>query len=135
MATLAGRSDLAKHFLVSALIAAEAGSPLAQAIGVYKEIEDSRHGSGFSFSDIGADRAGTRFGEIASVSPRRARELAESLASGASEADFMPVVSDLPEFLSEDEFRRRYDEVGSPAYEKMITMIDRRIAALSLLQR
>jgi len=132
-ATLAGRSDLAKHFLVSALIAAEAGSPLAHAIGVYKEIEDSRRGSGFSFSDIGADRAGTRFGEIASLSPQRARNLTKSLASGASEADFMPVVSDLPEFLSEGEFKRRYGEVGSPAYEKVIALIDRRISALPLL--
>jgi len=40
--TLAGRDDFARHFLVSAAVAAEAGSPLADALGVYKEVEDSR---------------------------------------------------------------------------------------------
>ncbi len=45
--TLAGRDDFPKHFLISAAIAAEAGSPLADAIGVYKEVDDSRGGSGF----------------------------------------------------------------------------------------
>ena len=32
------------------------------AIGVYKEVRDSRGGSGFSFNDMAANRAGTRFG-------------------------------------------------------------------------
>src|SRR5262249_3675661 len=35
--TLAGRDDFPKHFLISAAIAAEAGTPLADAVGVYKE--------------------------------------------------------------------------------------------------
>ena len=56
--TLAGRDDFPRHFLISAVIAAEAGSPLADAVGLHKEIGDSRGGSGFSFNDIGADRAG-----------------------------------------------------------------------------
>jgi hypothetical protein len=95
--TLAGRDDFAKHFLLSAAIAAEGGSPLADAIGVYKEIADSRGGSGFSFNDMGANRAGTRFGEVASQSPGRARQLARAVASGVKESDFMPDVSDLPD--------------------------------------
>jgi hypothetical protein len=133
--TLAGRDDFPKHFLVSAAIAAEAGSPLADAIGVHKEIEDSRGGSGFSFNDIGANRAGTRFGEVASQSPQRARELARALASGVAESDFMPDVSDLPEFLAEAEFKRRFGSLGSPAYETMIASIEQRIDALPLLRR
>ena len=131
--TLAGRDDFPKHFLVSAAIAAEAGSPLADAVGVYKEVEDSRGGSGFSFNDIGANRAGTRFGEVASQSPRRARELAKALASGVDESDFMPDVSDLSEFMAEAEFKRRFGGVDSPDYEKMIATIDERINALPLL--
>jgi hypothetical protein len=132
---LAGRDDFPKHFLVSAAIAAEAGSPLADAIGVYKEIEDSRGGSGFSFNDIGADRAGTRFGELASQSPGRARELARAVAAGVREADFMPDVSDLPEYLPEAEFRRRYGGVGGPGYQKMMATIEERVAARPLLRR
>jgi hypothetical protein len=133
--TLAGRDDFPKHFLVSAAIAAEAGSPLADAIGVYKEVEDSRGGSGFSFNDIGADRAGTRFGEVASQSPERARELAQAVSSGVKESDFMPDVSDLPEFMPEAEFNRRYGGVGGPGYKKLMTTIEERVSARPLLRR
>jgi len=132
--TLAGRDDLPKHFLISAAIAAEAGSPLADAIGLHKEIEDSRGGSGFSFNDIGADRAGTRFGEIASESPERARALAQAVAAGVNESDFMPDVADLPEFMPEAEFKRRYGGIGSPEYERMMAKIDARVASRPLLR-
>lgn len=133
--TLADRDDFPKHFLVSAAIAAAAGSPLADAVGAHKEVEDSRAGSGFSFNDIGANRAGMRFGEAATRSPRRARELTRAVAAGVTESDFMPEVSDLPEFLAEAEFKRRYGSVGSAGYEKMIATIDARIEALPLLRR
>jgi hypothetical protein len=132
--TLAGRDDFPKHFLISAAIAAEAGTPLADAIGVYKEIDDSRGGSGFSFNDIGADRAGTRFGETASRSPERARKLARTLAAGAKESDFMLDVSDLPEFMQEAEFKRRYGGVGGAGYNKMMATIEARVAALPVLR-
>jgi hypothetical protein len=132
--TLAGRDDFPKHFLISAAIAAEAGSELADVIGVYKEIEDSRRGSGFSFNDIGADRAGTRFGEEASRSAERARRLARALASGVKESDFMPDVADLPEFLPEAEFVRRFGGLDGPGYKRMMARIEARVAALPLLQ-
>ena len=131
--TLAGRTDLPKHFLVSAAIAAEAGSPLADAIGLYKEIDDSRGGSGFSFTDIAADRAGTRFGEITAQSGERARKLAQAAASGLREDNFMPAVSDLPEFLSAAEFERRYGGVDGPEYRRMMAEIKARIASRPLL--
>ena len=132
--TLAGRDDFPKHFLISAAIAAEAGSPLADAIGLYKEVDDSRRGSGFSFNDIGADRAGTRFGEIARQSPERARKLAEALASGVKESDFMPDVADLPEFLPEAEFKRRYGGIGGRGYNNMMATIEARVASRPLLR-
>ena len=132
--TLAGRDDFPKHFLISAAIAAEAGSPLADAIGLYKEIDDSRGGSGFSFNDIGADRAGTRFGEIANQSPERARKLAQAIAAGVKESDFMPDVADLPEFMPEAEFKRRYGGVGGAGYNKMMARIEARVASRPLLR-
>ena len=131
---LAGRDDLPRHFLISAVIAAEAGSPLADAIGLHKEIEDSRGGSGFSFSDIAADRAGTRFGEIAVLSPRRAQELAQAIAGSVRESDFLPDVADLPDFMPDAEFRRRYGGVGSPAYERMMAEIEARVGSRALLR-
>jgi len=132
--TLAGRNDFPRHFLISAAIAAEAGSPLADAVGLYKEVDDSRGGSGFSFNDIGADRAGTRFGEIASQSPERARKLAQALASGVKESDFMPEVADLPEYMPEAEFKRRYGGIGGPRYNQMMATIESRVASRPLLR-
>jgi len=132
--TLAGRTDFPKHFLISAAIAAEAGSPLADAIGLYKEVDDSRGGSGFSFDDIAADRAGTRFGEIAAKSADRARELAQAIASGIREDDFMPPVDDLPKFLSAVEFERRYGGIDGPGYKQMMANIEARIASRPLLR-
>ena len=132
--TLAGRQDLAQHFLVSAAIAATAGSPLADAIGLHKEVEDARGGSGFSFNDIGANRAGTRFGEAASRSAPRALELARAVAGGVAESDFMPVVADLPEQLPEAEFRRRFGGADGAGYATMIAKIDARIDELPLLR-
>jgi hypothetical protein len=132
--TLAGRDDFPKHFLISAAIAAEAGTPLADAIGLHKEIDDSRGGSGFSFNDIGADRAGTRFGEVASQSPERARQLAQAIAAGVAESDFMPDVADLPEFMSEAEFKRRYGGIDGPGYKDMMAKIEARVASRPLLR-
>ena len=130
--TLAGRDDFPQHLLISAALAIEGGGAFADAVGLYKEIADTRGGSGFSFNDIAADRAGTRLGLLA---VQRPAELQARLAAGVAEADFMPDVSDLPEFLAGDEFRRRYGGAGSPAYERMLAHIDARVGALRLLGR
>jgi hypothetical protein len=127
--TLAGRDDFPKHFLISATLAAEAGTALADAVGLFKEVDDSRGGSGFSFNDIAADRAGTRLGELAVSAPAK---LQDALAPGAKEADFMPDVRDLPEFMPEAEFKRRYGGIGAPLYNKMMNDIEARIAARPL---
>lgn len=130
--TLSGREDFAQHFLVSAVLAADTTSPLSRAVGIYKEVADSRGGSGFSFNDIAADRAGTRLGELGLERPR---ELQARLgAAPVDDAALMPSWQDLPEFLPEAEFVRRYGGVGAPGYERMLAEIDRRIAALPLLR-
>ena len=127
--TLRGRHDSAQHFVVSAALAAWAGEPVATAIGLYKELEDARRGSGFSFADLTADRAGTRFGELVAANAAR---LDEVLAGTPGDADLLPPLDGLPEFLPEAEFRRRYGGPGEPAYEKVADEIERRLAALAL---
>ncbi len=129
--TLSGRTDLAKHFMVSAAIAAYTDTALADAIGLYKEVEDARSGSGFSFDDLAADRAGTRFGEAAI---KRAPALQARLEPGVRERDVLPPVADLPGGMSEQEFIARYGGIGAPAYQEMLEEIDRRVAALPALQ-
>jgi len=130
--TLAGRADSTQHFTVSAALAANAGVPLSDAIGLYKEVDDSRGGSGFSFNDLAADRAGTRFGEAAVASHEGALKLQRQASAGLRERDLMPAVNDLPELMAEAEFKRRFGGIGAPAYQRMMDDIERRIAGLPL---
>ena len=127
---LQGRVDFPQHLLISAALAAEGGGPLADAIGLYKEVADARQGSGFSFRDIAADRAGTRLGLRARHDPLgfQAR-----VAQGLTEADLLPDVSDLPEYMPADEFQRRFGGVGAPAYQAMLREIEARLDRLPLL--
>jgi uncharacterized protein YfiM (DUF2279 family) len=130
--TLNGRQDFAQHFTVSAAIAANAGGPLSNAVGLYKEIDDSRAGSGFSFNDIAADRAGTRFGELAAGSMASASKLQQQLSAGVNETDLMPETEDLPEFMPQAEFRQRFGGIDAPEYNRMMAEIERRVAGLRL---
>jgi uncharacterized protein YfiM (DUF2279 family) len=128
---LAGRNDSAQHFLVSATLAAWAGEPVADAIGVYKEMADARHGSGFSFADLAADRAGTRFGDLLN---RRDGRLDALLKRGVSDSDLLPVISDLPESISTIDFQRQFGNTNSPAYRQLTEDIERRLDAMPLYQ-
>ena len=128
--TLDGRRDFAQHFIISAAITAYADTALSDAIGLYKEIEDKRSGSGFSFNDIAADRAGTRFGELATVSHTDAVQLQQLINQGIDDKDLMPKWDDLPESLSQNVFRQQYGDFDTPAYLKLISTIERRVEAL-----
>jgi len=132
LVTLAGRTDFPQHFTISAALAASAGSPLSDAVGLYKEVDDARGGSGFSFNDIAADRAGTRFGDMATAHAAGIQRLYQAAARGLREEDLLPDVRDLPEFMAQAEFKRRFGGVGQPAYVKMLAEIERRIAGLRL---
>lgn len=128
---LGGRADFPLHFLVSATLASEGTTPLSKAVGLYKEVADARGGSGFSFNDMAANRAGTRFGEMAVQAPQ---QLQDRMTLGVRDADLLPRTDDLPEFMAEPEFLRRFGGVGAPAYNALLADIDRRIAALPLLR-
>ncbi|MDD2743317.1 MAG: hypothetical protein PHV02_13675, partial [Rhodocyclaceae bacterium] len=131
MLTLTGRYDSAQHFAISSALAAWAGEPIADAIGVYKEMLDARHGGGFSFADLAADRAGTRFGEQLTRHPERIDQL---LASDFSDSDLVPSLNGLPEYLSEREFRQRFGGPGKPAYQKMLNEIEQRLNKIPLYE-
>lgn len=128
--TLAGRVDSAQHWAVSALLAAGAGSPLANAVGLWKELADSRGGSGFSFADLAADLAGTRVGET--LAGPHGPHLARQLAAGMAENALIPPLQGLPENLQQARFLARYGGPGDPRYEALEQDIARRVAALPL---
>lgn len=124
--TVHGRRDLAQHFLSSAVLAATGGDAFSQAIGLFKEIEDARGGSGFSFPDLLADEAGTRFGNMATASAGSAVEL-QRRAAMADESALVPDPQGLEERMSETEFGQRYGGVGGAGYERELREIARRI--------
>ncbi len=124
--SLHGRRDFAEHFVISAALTVNGGSRLASAIGLIKEEEDARKGSGFSFTDLAANRAGVRLGEGAiGASAERIRQ---HLATVRQDADLLPDFRDLPEFMSEAEFARRFGPIGGPRYQAVIDRIDARLA-------
>lgn len=127
--TLGGRYDSAQHFVVSATLAAWAGEPLADAVGLYKELDDARHGSGFSFADLAADRAGTRFGQLVTAGDARLEEL---LARPLGGEQLLPRLDGLPEYLAESEFRRRFSAPGSLPYQQLVADIESRLTAMPL---
>lgn len=132
--TLDGRDDFAKHFLASAAIAAYADTALADAVGLYKKLEDSRSGSEFSFNDIAADRAGTRFGELAVASEASARGLQQRVGAGLADSDLMPAWRDLPEGVPEAAFRQRYGSIDAPRFQRLMQEIEARVGALAVLR-
>jgi hypothetical protein len=130
--SLHGRRDFAEHFTISAALSVNAGSRLANAIGLFKEEEDANMGSGFSFTDLAADRAGVQLGELATGDA--AEKVRRRLAAARSDADLLPDMRDLPEFMPQAEFERRFGPVGSPRYQQIIARIDARLAAHPLAQ-
>ena len=125
--SLHGRRDFAEHFTISAALSVNAGSRLTNAIGLFKEEEDATMGSGFSFTDLAADRAGVQLGERALGDA--AEKVRGLLAAARKDTDLMPDFRNLPEFMPQAEFERRFGPVGSPRYQKIITRIDARLAA------
>lgn len=125
---LGGRQDLRLHFIVSAGLKLLSDHSISSAIGEFKELLDAhKGGSGFSFVDLAADRAGIRFAEVATDSPGGARRIQDLMTGHSKEALFFPTVNDLPEDMPKAEFERRYKGLDSTAYQSLVDEIDRRI--------
>lgn len=132
--TLQGREDWAQHYLTSAAMATDLGGRLSDLIGMYKELLDAApqgQGSGFSFNDLAADKAGVRLGRLAMHDPLT---LQTRLASLQADTDLLPDVRDLPEFLTEAQLHQRYGGIDAPAYQALMQDIDRRIAQTPALR-
>ena len=122
---LLNRADLAKHWALSAALSATFGVHATAIAGTWKEIADSgKGGSGFSYVDLAADRAGTRVGERAST-PALAARTADWLR-GATDIRLLPIASlALAEGMSEADFIRRYRSIDSAAHGAALARIDR----------
>lgn len=125
---LRGRTDLSQHFMVSAVLAMQGSHALSELAGWYKELSDADGGTGFSFADLAANRAGIRFAQLATRSRDEARYVRRRAAQGLTENDFMPRIDGLPEGLDKGDYVRQFgNRQDNPNYRAMIDYIDRRL--------
>ncbi len=121
---LAGRIDLAKHWSVSAALAAAGGVRTGRLMGEWKELADSMAGgSGFSFADLAADRAGLRVG-TAAVDPALALALRADLRGRDNAGLLPPSVLKLAEGLSEQRFVAQYRDTESARFAAAVRVVD-----------
>jgi hypothetical protein len=66
---------------------------------------------------------------MATSSPENARKLQKAMSMIKDYSDFMPDPRDLPENMSENDFKKRYQSVNSAAFQEISKLIDARIAA------
>jgi hypothetical protein len=125
--TLRSREDWTKHFFVSAALTVLSAQAPSDAIGVFKEELDAGGGSGFSFGDLLADRAGTTFALLATRDDAAARTLQARLAAGFRVDDFFPEAADLPENIQAAELEARYGGVRGRLFRGYADEVERRL--------
>lgn len=129
--TMRDRRDLAQHFFVSAHLTALVGPQLALGIGLGKEMQDADRGTGFSFADLAADRAGVEFARRVA-----AGEISmEDLSQGFAVADYLPPVDYLPEGLSLEDLKTRYGDASSEAFQQEVKQMETAILNLPVYNR
>jgi len=129
---LRGRSDWARHFCISAAITVLSQEVISDAIGLLKEeLDADEGGSGFSFADLLADRAGTTLAVVATRDEAAARAMQDRLARGFPIEAVFPPADGMPEGISDGEFESCYGGVGGKGYRHIIEEIERRVAACS----
>ena len=129
-AALRERVDWSRHFTVSGALTVLSFDAASDAAGLFKEELDADGGSGFSFADLLADRAGTLFAERATRDEASARAIQQRVAAGFRVDDFFPSADGLPEGIPDAELQSRYGGVGGPGYRVLQAEIERRLAAV-----
>jgi hypothetical protein len=130
--TLSNRYDFAQHFLTSAALTVTGNVDLANAVGLFKELDDASGGSGFSFTDLGADRAGVRAAEFATANAASAKKFQDVMTGRLNESDFIADFLDLPEFLPDDQFKAQYGGVDGKKYKEIVADIESRLNRLPI---
>lgn len=133
--TLVGRNDLARHFWVSAALAILSDEKRSMTVGIAKEMMDATEGgSGFSFDDLAADRAGTLLAIAATKNGANARNLQTRIGEGVVIDDFFPSVEGLPSGLTREEFQSGFGGLGGKVTLRLAEEIEYRLARCKSLQ-
>lgn len=127
--TVRGRSDWVRHYWVSAALSALSSELASDAAGLLKEeVDAGEGGSGFSFGDLLADRAGTALGRAAVHDEVTARRIQEVLSRQWDLDVVFPPAADLPEGIPDPELQANYGGVQGQAFQEWSKEIDRRVA-------
>lgn len=131
---LNGRFDLAQHWSLSGALTSGFSDRLTEAAGEWKELSDSNPGgSGFSFIDLTADRAGLRLAQAMAADPNVARSVIAKLATARAGHLFPPAAfQSLQEGLTASQFRARYGDVRQMRYREAVALVDRLLDGLPL---
>lgn len=130
---LGGRADLSRHFWVSAALTVLADEQRSLAVGLAKEAMDSTPGgSGFSFIDMAANKAGIRLATVATGSTAAAHAFQDRVVRGVVVNDLLPSVAELPEGISGADLQARFGGLGGAEIRRLLDEIDRRIGFLPL---
>lgn len=132
--TLHQRNDLSMHFWVSAALTVLSDQHRALTVGLAKELSDATGGgSGFSFVDMAANKAGIRFAVVATRNASSARSVQARIRDGVNQHHFMPDISDLPEGIPVDLLEAVYGGLLGETTRMILAEIDRRIDELEAL--
>lgn len=126
------RHDMAQHLVSMAAITASAGAGLAEMLSTSKEAYDARYRTGFSFSDLAANTAGTLLAGYATRDAETAVILQQRLANLSEESDYMPEVGNNRDGLSEDDFNALYADRNSPEFQGRLAEIEELILSRPL---
>jgi len=134
--TLRGRHDLKLHFLYSVFLEQLSRVEISIQIGEIKELLDTNNrGSGFSFADLAADKAGVLFSQRLTGDEDVAKQAAAFLSMVSDESKFFPFVHDLPEGFKKHEFNSIFGSIDSSLYKKLEASIDERLRRLPLFDK
>lgn len=128
------RQDMARHLVSMAAISASAGAGIAEMLSTTKEAYDARYRTGFSFSDLAANTAGTLLASYATRDRETAMIMQQRLSSLNDETDYMPEIGNNRDGLSEEDFNALYVDRNSPEYQSRLQEIQQLIATRPLFQ-
>jgi len=109
--TLHGREDWLIHFALSGGLALLFGEPMAESLGIQKEVADAKGkekgaGSGFSFTDLNANFAGIAFAE--GLVGDKSMKAMQACREGFEGATFLPEPKGLADGLTWTEFEKAW---------------------------
>ncbi len=118
------RHDLAAHLVSIAVITTAAGADIASMLSTTKEAYDARYRSGFSFSDLTANSVGVALASLATRDAASATIIQQRMSVVTEESDYMPVVGNNRDGISETDFAAIYRDRNSPEYQQRLAEIE-----------